>query len=189
MGAPGEDGEKHRPPDHEIHSYRGDPPHRSGLLQLYQRAQKVLGMEEKDRLVMGANPRLSVTQNTGAFSLQLIAGSENIRHFVADMMDATRRIARQELADRAAVAERIKQLDLGIGQFHEYDGDTMRRLIERSRYLGAERVAVKCRRLFKIGHDDCHVIELTDHGSPLDLLLPVNIAGQGTPIAEQDELR
>src|SRR3954452_10950432 len=138
---------------------------------------------------MSADTRLAVTKHTRTFGFQLVAGRQNIGYFVADVMDATRRIARQELADRTTFAHWVQQFDFRIGQFHENNGDTVRRLIERSRYRGAKRISIESGRLVESGYDDCHLVEFADHGSPLVLLLPVNIAGQGTPIAEPDGLQ
>ena len=78
-------------------------------------------------------------------------------------MDAAVRIALEEFADRRALAIRLEQLDLGVGQGDEHGRDAVLGLRGRGRHLGSQRVAVDRRRLSDVAHRDRHVIEPSDH--------------------------
>ena len=81
------------------------------------------------------------------------------------MVDPAVGIAGEETGDRRPLAERMDELDLGIGQLDEDHGDAMLRLRQRRRHARAERLAIEPRRGVEVGHGDGDMIEATDHGS------------------------
>src|SRR5262245_16969820 len=94
----------------------------SCLLQLDQAAEEVLGVQEKHRLAMGADLRLPIAQHPRALGLQPIAGGQDVLDLVTDMVDAAGGITVEEGRDRRIAAERLQELDLGIGQGDEDNG-------------------------------------------------------------------
>lgn len=66
-----------------------DPKLRADFLQLNQGAVEILGVKEDHWLSMGANLGCAIAQNTRAIGLQSGDGSDNIRHFEADMVHPT----------------------------------------------------------------------------------------------------
>src|SRR5215470_17027287 len=136
---------------------------RSRLLQLDQRAVEVLGMQEQYRLAVGADLGLTVAQHARARRPQLVARGMDIGHLVAQVMDASRRAALQEGRDRRSIAERLQQLDLGIGQRDEHDRDTVLGLWDRLRHLRTQRAAVLRYRRPKLRHRNGNMVEPSDH--------------------------
>ena len=63
-----------------------------------------------------------------------------------------------------ALAERLQQLDLGVGQHDEHDGDAMLGLRQRLRDLGAQRGAILRHGGGKARHGNGDVVEAPDHG-------------------------
>ena len=88
---------------------------------------------------------------------------DDVVHFVADVMDAAVRIALQELGDGRIRAERLEQLDLGVGQRDEHRGHAVGRLRHGGGYLRPERVAIDFAGLGDVAHRDGHMIEPSDH--------------------------
>ena len=68
--------------------------------------------------------------------------------------------------DRRGVAERVQQLDLGVGQVDEDHGDAVLWLVLRRADGGAEGVAVLRRRCGEVRHRDRDVVEAADHREP-----------------------
>src|SRR5712675_1628968 len=66
------------------------------LLDLDQRAAKVLRVQEQHRLTVGADLRIAVAEDARAFRLELVARGQNIVDLVADVVDAAVRIALEE---------------------------------------------------------------------------------------------
>ena len=81
-------------------------------------------------------------------------------------MDATLGIALEEFRDRRIVAQRLDELDLGIGQCHEHGDDPVLRQRHGLRDLGAESRAVDLRRLLGIPDRDRYMIEPAEHRVP-----------------------
>src|SRR5215470_3020445 len=91
----------------------------SYLLELDQRAEEVLGMEEQHRLAVGAEAGLAVAQNPRPLPRQPVARGADVGDLIADMVDPAAGIAGEESGDRRCLAERMDQLDLGVGQIDE----------------------------------------------------------------------
>src|SRR6516162_4170161 len=79
------------------------------------------------------------------------------------MMRAALRIALQELGNRGSGAERLQELNLGVGQLDEDDRHAVLRQGLRSRELGAEKAAIGFRSLREARHRDGDMIEAPDH--------------------------
>ena len=69
----------------------------------------------------------------------------------------------RKLAIGESFAERLQQLDLGVGQIDEYDGYAVLGLRQRRGDSRTQRVLVLRRRSRKVGHGDGDVIEASDH--------------------------
>src|SRR5262249_17410307 len=95
-------------------------PSPSRLLQLDQRAAEVLGMEEQHRLAVRAGLRRAVAEHAGALPPEPVARRQDVIDLVAQMVDAAVRVALEESRDRRILAERLEQLDLGVGQRDEH---------------------------------------------------------------------
>src|SRR5689334_19071529 len=94
---------------------------RSNLLELGQRAAEIFRMQEQHRLAVRSDLRVAVADHTRALRLELIARGQDVGHLVAHVMDAAVGVLFQKLGDRAIGAERLQELDLGVGQIDEYD--------------------------------------------------------------------
>lgn len=81
---------------------------RSNLFEFNKCTVEILGMKEQDRFAMGASLWFSIPQHTGATCLQLVPCSQNVIDFIANMMNAARRILFKESLDRRVFTERIK---------------------------------------------------------------------------------
>ena len=79
------------------------------------------------------------------------------------MVHAARRTAFEKTAHRRGITQRLEQLDPGVWQLDEDHCDTVRRQRARLRHAGAEYPPIELARGREIGHDDCHVIEPSDH--------------------------
>src|SRR5882762_3722656 len=77
----------------------------SDLLELDERAGEVLGAQEDHRLAVRPDAGLAIAQHAGAGTPEPVAGGEDVLDLEADMVDAARRVALQELADRRALAQ------------------------------------------------------------------------------------
>src|SRR5438309_5507461 len=140
----------------------------SGLLDFDQRAGKILRMQEQHGLAVRADFRFAVAEHARARLDQLLARSDYIRHVVADVVDAAVRISFDEFRDRRGLAERLDELDLGIGQRGEYGDDAMLRQRYGGRNLGTEGGAVDSRGLLDIAHRDRDMIEPAQHDASSD---------------------
>src|SRR5260221_2635880 len=76
------------------------------LLQLHQRAAEILGMQEQHRLVVGADLWFAVADDPRAAGLELVAGGNNIRDLVADIVHAAARVALEAISHRPVPALR-----------------------------------------------------------------------------------
>ena len=73
-------------------------------------------MQEQDRLAMGPDLGLAIAQHPRPARLQPVARRQDVLDLVADMVDAAGRVAGEEGGDGRVGAQRLQQLDLGIGQ-------------------------------------------------------------------------
>src|SRR5215217_1679403 len=81
----------------------------------------------------------------------------------------------EEFGDGGIVAEGGHQLDLGVFQLDEDDGDAVVGEIAGVMHVGAEQVAVFCGGGGKVWDDDGDVVEAADHGrSPLTATRPAS---------------
>src|SRR6266850_5820193 len=139
----------------------------SGLFDFDERAGKVLRMEEQHRLAMSADLRHAVAEDARALADQLVARRDDVGHVIADVMDAAVGVALDEFGDRRSLAERLDELDLGVGQRHEHGDDAMLRQRHRAGDFSAERAAMDFCGLFRILDRDRNVIEPAQHDTPL----------------------
>jgi hypothetical protein len=79
------------------------------------------------------------------------------------VVDAASRAALQKAGDRRSFAQRLQQLDLGVGQTHEYNRHAVLGLRQRRGDSRTQRVPVLGRRSRKVGYGDGDVIEASDH--------------------------
>src|SRR6516162_7042275 len=86
----------------------------SRLFKLDQRAAKILGVKKEYRLVVGAQPRLAISEHSCAFCAQPISSRDNVVHFIADVVHPARWIALQKAFNLRGCAERFEKLDPGI---------------------------------------------------------------------------
>src|SRR5919206_2938476 len=135
----------------------------SGLLELDQRAAEVLRVQEEHRLAVRADLRLAVAQDPRALPGQLLARRADVLDLVADVVDAALRIALEEARNGRIGAERLQELDLGVGKLDEDGRHAMLGLRRGVRDLGAEETAIDLRRGLEIRHRDRDVIETADH--------------------------
>src|SRR5262249_25398221 len=134
----------------------------STLLELDQRTVAILGMQEQYRLAVGTELGLAIAEHARTEAQKRGARRFDVRHLIAEVMDAAEPVALQEAGDRRTLAERLQQLDLGVGKGDEHDGDAMLGLRQRRRDLGAER-AVAGGGLGQPRHGDGNVIETSYH--------------------------
>src|SRR6516165_136875 len=135
----------------------------SGLFDLDQRPGKILRMQKQDRLAMRADLGLAISEHPSPFLDQGIAGGDDVGDLVADMVDAAVGIALQEFCDRRLVAQRLDELDLGVGQRHEDGDNAMLGQRYGLRDLGTEGCAVDSGRLLGVLHSNRDMIEPTQH--------------------------
>ena len=70
-------------------------------------ADKILGVEEQNRLSMRARFRLAIAQNTGARGLELIPRRNDILDLVADVVHPALRVLFEELRNRRVCSQRL----------------------------------------------------------------------------------
>ena len=81
--------------------------------------------------------------------------------------DEFQSVARKELGNGRGFAERLKQFNLGIGQFDEHNRHPMFRQRLLGRHRGTQRILIKRRCCSQIRHGDCHMVQITDHDSQI----------------------
>ena len=69
-------------------------------------------MEEQHRLAVRTDLGLAIAEHPRAFLHQRITRRENVRYFVADVMNAAVGVALDELRNRRVLAERLYEIDL-----------------------------------------------------------------------------
>jgi len=112
---------------------------------------------------MRAEPRLAVAKDPGALGAQPVARGDDVVDLVANMVHAARGITFEKPAHRRGLTERLEQLDLGVRQLDKNHGHAVCRQRVRFRDLRAEHLPIEPARRREIGHDDCHVVEPSDH--------------------------
>src|SRR5215471_5226707 len=120
-------------------------------------------MQKEHGLAMGADLRLAVAEHARALPLQTVARSDDVVDLVADVVDAAVGIALEKFRDRRALAERLEELDLGVGKRDKHGGDAMIGLRDRLRHLGSQRVAIDVRGLADVAHGNRNVVQPSDH--------------------------
>src|SRR6185437_2206204 len=123
-------------------------------------------MKKQNGLAVRSDFRFAIAEHARALSSERVAGGADVRHFVADVMDAAVGILLQELRDGRVFAERLQQFDLRVGKCDEHSRDPMLRLRDLRRHLGAQGVAINHGRLGDIADGDGDVVETTDHDCP-----------------------
>ena len=100
-----QDGKQYDPPDDEINGDDAADGHH-GLLQLDERAQKILRMDEDDRLAVRTIFRLAAAEDADAARGKIANGRVDVGDLVADAMNARRTDYVRERRDRRPVPER-----------------------------------------------------------------------------------
>ena len=96
-------------------AFREDPPggrevqgkdeaHDLSLFEFHQRSTKVLRMQEQHRLAMCADLGFAVTEHARAVFNHPVAGGLDVRHFVAQVVNAVIGIVFEEGGDRRLVS-------------------------------------------------------------------------------------
>ena len=135
----------------------------SNLFEFHQAAVEIFGMQEKNRLTMGTDFRLSRSQNAGSLCFQMVARCKDVFDLVANVVHAARRSLLEEGGNRRILAKRLEKFDLGVFEFNEDDGHTMFGKRLRLGHLGAERIAIACGRGREIRNGDGNVIDAAEH--------------------------
>ena len=120
-------------------------------------------MQKQNRLVMRAILRLAIAQHPRALRNQTVAGRQDIRNFVTNMMHAAGRVLVEEGLDRRPLTQRVQQFDLAVVQFNKDDRDTVRRQILRLGHGGAQRIAIHRARGLQVRNGYRHMVQSTDH--------------------------
>jgi hypothetical protein len=107
--------------------------------------------------------RLAIAQNTCALCDHPVPRDQDIVNLVTDMMNATGWIFVQEPLDRGRVTKRVQQLNLGVRQIDEYDGDAVIRFILWLPDISPQRIAILGSGGVQIRDRDGNVIKTTDH--------------------------
>src|SRR6056297_75881 len=131
---------------------------------------------------MRADLGLAVAQHAHPARLEPVARGKDILDLVADMVDTARGVLFQKAPDRAVRAQRIKQLDLGVGQLDEHHRHTVIGLVLRRADMGTQRIAVLGARGLEIGHGDGDMVETSDHGALLGLRVWPRYGGSMPPV-------
>ena len=151
--------ERHEPDDREEDQRRDDVHASSSSTSV---PVKSLGWRKSTGLPC-APTRPSVAENAGPRGQKPVAGGGDVGDLVAEVVDAARRVLGEEGGDRRGLSQRVQQLDLGVGELDEDDGDPVVGLVLRRADAGAEGVAVLRRRGGEVGHGDGDVVEAADH--------------------------
>src|SRR5229473_8309776 len=108
------------PPTRCRHRRRRRSPSSSlNLLELDERAAEILRVEEEHGLAVRADLRLAIAENTRAAGGEAIARGNDVGDLVAEMVHAAARVLGEITGDRRVGAERLEQLDFGVGQLDE----------------------------------------------------------------------
>ena len=120
-------------------------------------------MQEQHGIAMGAGFGLTVAQHTRSRGAQAIACSSDIGDLVTDVMNAARRVALEETADRRFLTQRMKKLYLSVWKVDKNYADSMLQQCTRRRHLDAQYPAIARGRCFQIRNRDCDVVEASNH--------------------------
>ena len=112
---------------------------------------------------MSADIGFARSQNGRALRHHRIARSDNVGHFEAQMMLAAPGIAFEEFVDRAVIAQRLEQFDLGIGQMHEGDANPqMREVLRLCRIVRAVELGIGRLGGLDIRHGHADMVQASD---------------------------
>src|SRR5579884_32678 len=121
-------------------------------------------MDENDRRPMRADAGLAGPEHGGALGPQGVAGGIDVLDLEADVVLAAARVAREEALQRGVLAQRLDQLDLGVRQLDEAEGDPLLgQRPDRGDVRGAEELAVDLQRPFDRWGGDADVVQPADH--------------------------
>ena len=154
----------------------------SGLFYFDERAGKILRMEKQHRLAVGADPWHAVAEHARALADELVARRDDVGHVIADVMDAAIGVALDEFGDRRGVAQRLDELDLGIGQRHEHGDYAVLRQRHGAGDFRAECAAIDFGRLLGVLDRDRDMISWVRP----QLLIPVH--GEALHLSEHAKL-
>ena len=93
----------------------------------------------------------------------MVARGQNIINLIADVMNPARRVLFEKSLDRAVVAQRIEQFNLGVRQFDEHDRHAMIWLILGRVHFCTQRAAILRRGGLQIGHGNGNMVQASDH--------------------------
>ena len=164
-GAERQDHEQHQPPDHHEHDAGANQLiARSGLLELDQRAAEVLGVQEQDRPIVGAELGLAVAQHPGAGGEQAIARGEDVRR-PRSRGDGCRRPdgARGRPRSASPRPSGCSSSILVLGSSTNTVVTPCAGCAARRRDPGAQQIAILRRGGGEIRHHDRDVVEAPDH--------------------------
>ena len=129
------------------------------LLDFDKRAGKVLRMQEEHGLTVRPDLGNAIAEHPRAFPDQTIARRNDVRHIVADVMNAAVRITLQEFGNRGSFSQRLNEFDLGVGQSDKDGDDAVLGQRHCGRYLGAKCRAIDFGGLLGIPNRNRHVIQ------------------------------
>lgn len=132
------------------------------FLELDQRAVEVPGIEKEDRQTVGAELRRAIAEHAGAPDGEGARGVGEVGHLEADVVHAAGGALGEEFCNGGVGAEWGHQLELGILELDEDNGDAVLGQWMGLTDGGAEEVAVPCCGGREIGNRDGDVIEAAD---------------------------
>src|SRR5262245_32299426 len=120
-------------------------------------------MQEKYGLAVRADLGFAIAEHARTLRFEPVTRGADVVDLITDVVNAAVGIALKKFCNRGRVAQRLKKLDLGVGQ-----GDENRRhaVIGLGYCLGdlrAERAAIDVCGLGEVAHRDRHMIEPSDH--------------------------
>jgi hypothetical protein len=132
------------------------------LLHLHEDTATVLGVKEHNRLSMGPNLGLSVTNHANFLLDALLDGSVDVWDLEADVMHASGGLLGKERSDGALITQGVEQLQLGVGKLTEDGGDTVLGEVLGCANLGLEELLVHLGGVEDgggLGHSDGNVVK------------------------------
>ena len=126
----------------------------SNLFEFHQAAVEIFGMQEKNRLTMGTDFRLSRSQNAGSLCFEVVARCEDVFDLIANVVNSASWIFVKEPLDRRPLPQWIEQFYLGVGQLDEHHRHTMVRFILGGTDICAERISILSHSSLQIRYSD-----------------------------------
>jgi len=115
---------------------------------------------------MGADLRFPIAQNPCTCRAEPVPNLQDIIDFVADVVDAARRIFGEKSLNGGTFAQGAEQLDFRVGQINENNRHAMVGFFPGGTDIGTQGSAVLVCRRVQIRHGYGDVIQATDHGNP-----------------------